>query len=1009
MNHTNNYCIFCMEAITEDDNFCPHCGKEQQTANALPHQLLPGIVLSGKFLVGSVLGEGGFGITYIGRDVNLDMRVAIKEYYPSGFVNRSHTHSERVTANTGEPETVFEKGKDRFLKEARILARFSTEQGIVGVRDFFTENNTAYIIMDYLEGISLKTHLEQNGRMSVPQTLELMKPVMQALNRIHEQGLIHRDISPDNIMLMKDGSLKLLDFGAARAVSRLDEKSLSIMLKPGYTPEEQYRSKGKQGAWTDIYALSATIYKCITGVTPEDAMQRVFGEETQSSIDLGVDITPEQEAALLKGMAVLQKNRFQDIGELWEGFFGKRIPETANTASTVISASGNTSGNENNTVFAGASDDSNRTVMAVDEKADAQPTPPASSPPYLQKKIQPSVPTNPVKASQAPPKKKKKLGKILATVGAGLGALLLIVIVWNVLGSMNDVKIGDNKTVKRTEESVTFNKAPEKSELEKLKDMPNLIKLYLSYTEGLDNETLQIVGQLANLELLSLGSYGEAGSISSSGDMPILDLSLIKDLSSLSLLQILCTPVVDFSTLKELPALSRLVIYQSTEDISTMTGLTNLEHLDLSENKISDLSPLKDCTALSDIDISYNQIESLSGLENCLLLERINVTGNQLSDISAIQNCKEIRTFQAKENQLMDISVLGELPALSELDICDNKIVDISSLSKCEKLEVVKADGNQITDIMALTASKETLTSLSIGANQLTDLEPLSEHIYLKKISAPNNKITSIQGLTNCTQLESVNFNNNQISDITVLGKSAEKLQKIRLVNNAISDISSLSGASALTELALDGNTIFDISPLSESVQLESLFLHGNKLTSIQALSGLKQLKYLDLSDNHITNIDALSELNPTDSSWRGVYLDLSGNQITDISSLPNPDIDYSALFLDGNPLENYSRIKDFKLTLFTFTYQDGIDYSPLKEAEGYSEKVFYVVDTPLDKQVDLKNELKDSFFYVNFVSAEEISAFKQSKRDELTGASETDEDGESASLEAGEAGEGGQ
>ena len=242
-------CLHCMEYCESESAQCPHCGKDSVPTEMPPHYLRPGLELHSKYTVGCALGEGGFGITYIGRDTNLDMRVAIKEYYPTGFVSRNGAVTSTITANKGNAEQVFEKGRDRFLSEARILAKFAAEPGIVGVRDFFEANNTAYIIMDYLDGITLKDHLEQNGVMSLVQILELLQPVMKSLERIHEKGLIHRDISPDNLMLV-DGDLKLLDFGAARDFANLDNKSLSGCSNPATrrkssTAARAYRARGQ--------------------------------------------------------------------------------------------------------------------------------------------------------------------------------------------------------------------------------------------------------------------------------------------------------------------------------------------------------------------------------------------------------------------------------------------------------------------------------------------------------------------------------------------------------------------------------------------------------------------------------------------------------------------------------------------------------------------------------------------------------------------------------------------
>ena len=328
---TENLCAFCMQEHKGQPS-CPHCGRDAAGGSVPPHHLRPGILMNERYLLGCALGAGGFGITYIGRDIRLEKRVAIKEYYPSGFVNRNTTASSTITANIGNAEAVFIKGKEKFINEARILAKFSNEPGIVSVLDFFEANNTAYIVMDYLDGVTLKDHLEQNGVMSIGKTLELMSPVMRSLEHVHSQGLIHRDISPDNIMLMKNGDMKLLDFGTARNVTDIDQKSLSVMLKPGYAPEEQYRSRGEQGAWTDVYALCATIYRCITGVTPEDSMNRVFSDEVKTPGSMGIAIPPEQEAALMKGMAILQKNRTRNIGELREQFRVKTASERGQAA-----------------------------------------------------------------------------------------------------------------------------------------------------------------------------------------------------------------------------------------------------------------------------------------------------------------------------------------------------------------------------------------------------------------------------------------------------------------------------------------------------------------------------------------------------------------------------------------------------------------------------------------------------------------------------------------------------
>ena len=301
---------------------------EKSDNQVLLHHLKPGTLLNHRYRVDGVLGEGGFGITYVGLDTMLDMKVAVKEYYPHGYANRNNESSTEVTISTGKQSEFFEKGKEKFLKEARVLGRFSGVPGIVNVHDFFRENETAYIVMEYLNGITLKEYVKRHGVMPADELCALMAPLLKSLDEIHKAGLIHRDISPDNIMLMPDHSLKLMDFGAARDVSAAGQKSLSVMLKPGYAPEEQYRSRGHQGPWTDIYAICATMYKCITGVTPDDSMQRVFEDELRPPSQLGIKLEKYQEDAIMKGLSVLQKDRFSSAVLLCEALMGKRAKGT---------------------------------------------------------------------------------------------------------------------------------------------------------------------------------------------------------------------------------------------------------------------------------------------------------------------------------------------------------------------------------------------------------------------------------------------------------------------------------------------------------------------------------------------------------------------------------------------------------------------------------------------------------------------------------------------------------
>ena len=307
-------CMGCMEAYDDTYEICPHCGYVHGTLAREVYHIAPGSELYNRYIVGRVLGFGGFGVTYIGFDTVLQKKVAIKEYLPGEFSTRAPQVQE-VTVYSGEREDQFRAGLLKILDEARQLAKFADEPSIVHIYDCFECNNTAYIIMEYLDGESLKEWLEREKRMPVDEALSIVFSVLPALKRVHADGIIHRDIAPDNIYLLKTGEVKLLDFGAARYATTQHSKSLSVILKPGYAPEEQYRSRGDQGSWTDIYALAATFYKLITGETPEDAMERSIKDAVKEPSKLGVTISKPVETALMNAMNIRIEDRTRTAEE----------------------------------------------------------------------------------------------------------------------------------------------------------------------------------------------------------------------------------------------------------------------------------------------------------------------------------------------------------------------------------------------------------------------------------------------------------------------------------------------------------------------------------------------------------------------------------------------------------------------------------------------------------------------------------------------------------------------
>jgi len=308
---------FCPSCYTTQGSAgtCAACGFPEKSDNRPGVHLVPGTLLHGRYRTGRVLGQGGFGATYLGWDDRLQVKVAIKEYYPANLIARI-PNAAVVSPFSDEHAETFAAGLEKFLEEARTLARLRDVREIVGVQDFFEENGTAYLVMELLEGRTMKKYLvDSGGRIDVKRTLAVVMPIAKALQAIHDQGLIHRDISPDNIFLTNAGDRKLLDFGAARQTAR-PGAGMTVILKPGYAPPEQYSNEGRQGPWSDVYALCATIYLALTGRTPPDATARFMNDKVPKPSELGVALAPGFEKVLLSGLSMRWQDRPQSMKDL---------------------------------------------------------------------------------------------------------------------------------------------------------------------------------------------------------------------------------------------------------------------------------------------------------------------------------------------------------------------------------------------------------------------------------------------------------------------------------------------------------------------------------------------------------------------------------------------------------------------------------------------------------------------------------------------------------------------
>ncbi len=310
-----SYCYNCFRDCSALGP-CPHCGYDPSTSTGqLPHALPCGTILAGQFITGRVLGQGGFGITYLAWDNKAGERVALKEFLPDIMAGRPGG-SLQVTAYSGDRGQQFQYGLERFLDEAKTLAKFIGNPNIAGVRSYFEENGTAYFTMDYIEGISFKAYLRNHGgHIGWEETARILLPVMDALSIVHQEGLIHRDVTPDNIYIESGGGIKLLDFGAARYSLGDRSKSLDVVLKAGYAPKEQYTRRGKQGSYTDVYSLGACFYMAITGYLPPESLDRMEEDDLVPPSTRGIKLPPELEDAILCSLEVQPADRYQTMAD----------------------------------------------------------------------------------------------------------------------------------------------------------------------------------------------------------------------------------------------------------------------------------------------------------------------------------------------------------------------------------------------------------------------------------------------------------------------------------------------------------------------------------------------------------------------------------------------------------------------------------------------------------------------------------------------------------------------
>lgn len=284
--------------------------------------LAKGTVLNDRYVLGNVIGNGGFGIIYLAYDTECERKVAIKEYFPFGLAVRI-PDGVTIDSISFRQEKDFKKGRESFINESELLLKLGGSIDAVKVYDVFTANGTAYYAMEYVDGLTIAQYTKIHGKITSGQALFAAAKISSAFTFIHDRNIIHRDLSPDNIMITKDGNVRLVDFGNARPFSYDEENSLTVALKPGYAPLEQYQHYGSQGPWTDIYSLGAVLYYAMTLENPQDPMTRI---EDDSEFHSGLSLMDSQLAGIISKMTAIKTDeRYANGAELLEDLKKVRI------------------------------------------------------------------------------------------------------------------------------------------------------------------------------------------------------------------------------------------------------------------------------------------------------------------------------------------------------------------------------------------------------------------------------------------------------------------------------------------------------------------------------------------------------------------------------------------------------------------------------------------------------------------------------------------------------------
>ncbi len=905
------FCYNCFQEKSEAEGPCPHCGFDlEENEKKFPVALRAGTVLNGRYIVGRVLGQGGFGITYLALDTQLNAKVAIKEFMPGEIATRVGGTTVSVMMETRSEE--FTYGAERFQEEARTLAKFIGNPNIAGVSSYFDENDTSYFVMDYIEGISFKTYIANHGgKISVEETLNVMIPVLRALTAVHAEGFIHRDVTPDNIYITKDGMVKLLDFGSARYSIGDKSKSLDVILKVGYAPKEQYIRRSRQGPFTDVYSCAACFYAAITGFLPPESLERLDHDELVPISQCGIDIPEYLDKAILKGLAVQPEDRFQSAAEFLDAIEQQQIVEVPVSGGA---AAPSTAGGQLDALIA--------------------------------------------KIRQKP----KLYGAIAAA------AVVVLVALTTLTGGGGSGRGGGDLlptevpsiTIAGQEYSTDEQNLDLRgmgltdADIQDLRYMVNLYSLDLGENNITDISCLEGLPRLENLylrdnnitDLTLLADMTQMYYIDVSGNPNLTDLSPLSGMTELENINFQNVPVTDFSFLSGMTKVEYLNLSNipAGTDLSPLTNLTSVKNLNIQspEASIGDLSFLSGMTGLQEIYI-YGIFESLtlpdlSGLKNLTTLQLNPASDYTLPelDLSPLEGVTGLQslTLYVNTTAALDLTPLAGMTEMRELTLNSNSTapIDLSPLSGMTQMQSLDIRGNIQSTAPLIGMADVTDLRLSNNDYTLTDLSGLANMSKVRELSISVGNVQDFSPLSGMTGLQSLSISGDYYINSLDFLKGMTQLQNLNIYTSGeirVTDLTALSGLTNLTSLGVDTTGLTSLHGLENLTKLQELNLSGTYASypDLDPLANLTQLQTLrlpsydaDYDDFKSFNIDALANLkNLQDLQISGTPDSLEGLRgLTNLQTLNiNGASGYAGPALDLSPLGTLTSLTDLQISNF--------------------------------------------------------------------------------------------